>query len=119
MTFSFYTQNHVRAIWTCGLLATIMTALWIACGEDTNSKHRVSLSTDSVGTQQPRAQVQSLFTELRQREPEGLFKVYIQNRFNNNNVIYGNVLLKSYKQQQLYLCKQNLIVQKSILCYLL
>ena len=98
------------------LVAAVMTALWIACGEDTNPKHRVSFSTDSIGPQQPRAQVLSPFTDRAERT-EGLFKVYIQNRFNNNIVIYGNVLLKSYKQQ-LYLCKQNLIVKKSILCYL-
>ena len=56
-----------------------------------------------------RAQVLSLFTELLAERTQGLFKVYIQNRFNNNIVIKGNVLLKSYNQQQLYLCKQNLI----------
>ena len=33
----------------------------------------------------------------------------MQNRFNSNIVIYGNVLVK---QQQLYLCQQNLVVQK-------
>ena len=38
-------------------------ALWKACGEDTNLKHRVSFSMDSKG-QQPRAQVLSFFTEL-------------------------------------------------------
>ena len=53
----------------------------------------------------------SLYTDG-QREPEGLLKVYIQNEFNNNIVINANVLLKSYKQQKLYLCKQNLTVQK-------
>ena len=32
-----------------------MTALWIACGEDANPKHRVSFSTDSIGTEGPSA----------------------------------------------------------------
>ena len=44
------------------------------------------------------------FYRVSGRENQRLFKVVcIQNRFNNNIVIYGNVLLKSYKQQQLYL----------------
>ena len=75
--------------------------LWDGCcrrhdcfmDEDTNTKHRVSFSTDSIGPQQPRDQVLSLFTELRVEKTQGLFKVYIENRFNNNIVVYGNVLL--------------------------
>ena len=45
-----------------------MTALCIACGEDTNPKHRVNFSRDSIGPQLPRTQVLSLFTELLQAE---------------------------------------------------
>ena len=64
-----------------------MTALWIVVVKiPTLNMESVS---SSIGPQQlPRAQVLSLFTELLAERTEGLFKVYIQNRFNNNITIY-------------------------------
>ena len=84
------------------LVAAIMTVLCIACGEDTNPKHRVSFSTDlrilqGHSNREPSAKSFYQASYIRTRR---IFKVYISNIFNNNILINANVLLKSYKQQK-------------------
>ena len=50
-----------------------------------------------------------LFTELRTERTRRNIQGIHTDKFDNKIVINAKVLLNSYKQQKLYLCKQNLI----------
>ena len=78
------------------LVAAIMTALCIACGEDTNPKHRVNFQQGfyrTTTTKDPGAKSFYGASSGRENQKEYSRYAYIQNKFNNNIVINANVLL--------------------------